>query len=183
VIQDCFAAGSLASAGASGQFTAGIDVSGGINKSYFAGTVENKQLSSYRIVVGIGGTDMPDGSLQTTNSASLAHSISGTNAARISIQYHNSGSQLYPQLTNNYAFSGALVNGVTVSDAATSPQNDINGLGKTAAQLKQRSTYETGLGWDFDNVWEMGPANYPYPILKWMNGVVPIPEGFTVISD
>jgi hypothetical protein len=86
-------------------------------------------------------------------------------------------------LTNNFAFNDMRVIGDSVSDAATDPEDDKNGLGKSAAQLKQQSTYESGLGWDFTNIWEMGPAQYPYPILKWQNGDVLLPEGFTLIID
>jgi hypothetical protein len=86
-------------------------------------------------------------------------------------------------LQGNIAFNGMFVNGLTVADAATDPENDANGLGKTAAQLASQSTYESGLGWDFVNVWEMGPPAYPYPILKWQNGVVSIPSGFELLSE
>ena len=83
-------------------------------------------------------------------------------------------------LTNNYAYSGMLLNGSAVT---SNDPNGQNGLDKTAAELKQRSTYETGLGWDFNNVWEMGPSTYPFPILKWQNGVVKLPQGFKVIGE
>ena len=81
-------------------------------------------------------------------------------------------------LANNIVFNNMLVNGATVSDAASAPENHGNGLGKTAAQFASQSTYETGLGWDFAAVWEMGPSDYPYPILQWQNRAVPVPPGF-----
>ena len=67
-------------------------------------------------------------------------------------------------LANNIAFNGMLVNGATVSDAASDPQNDANGLGKTATQLASQSTYETGLGWGFAAVWEMRPPELSVPL-------------------
>jgi hypothetical protein len=77
-----------------------------------------------------------------------------------------------------------FVNGLTVADAVTDPEDNVNGLGKTAAQLTSRSIYETGLGWDFAAVWEMGPPEYPYPILKWQKGTIPVlPPGFELIED
>lgn len=35
--------------------------------------------------------------------------------------------------------------------------------GVTTEALKQQSTYK---GWDFENIWEMGDAEYPYPVLQ-----------------
>jgi hypothetical protein len=76
-----------------------------------------------------------------------------------------------------------FINGVTLPDAVTAPQNDKDGLGKTAAQLASQAAY-TGLGWDFAGVWEMGPASYPYPILKWQKGTAPVvPQGFEPLED
>jgi hypothetical protein len=87
-------------------------------------------------------------------------------------------------LSNNIAFNNMFVNGVTVADAVSNPQNDMDGLGRTAAQLTSRSAYESGLGWDFTSIWEMGPSAYPYPILKWQNGTAPaLPQGFELIED
>jgi hypothetical protein len=73
-----------------------------------------------------------------------------------------------------------LLNGSTVTG---NDSNSRQGLDKTATELKQRATYETGLVWDFANVWEMGPSSYPFPILKWQNGVVKLPPGFSVIGE
>jgi hypothetical protein len=86
-------------------------------------------------------------------------------------------------LQGNIAFNGMFVNGLTVADAATDPENDANGLGKTAAQLASQSTYESGLGWDFANIWEMGPSTYPYPVLKWQEGAISVPPGFELLED
>ncbi|MDR3248791.1 MAG: hypothetical protein LBT39_08390, partial [Treponema sp.] len=49
---------------------------------------------------------------------------------------------------------------------AITAHNSNDGFPKTIAELKTRSTYETGLGWDFTVVWKM-PAAPGYPILQW----------------
>jgi len=143
-----------------------------LEKSYSAGTMTNNaSYSNYTTTSGIG---LSDGTI--SNCATLMEQIYqaiGTGYARISPSTSST-------LTNNYAYSGMLLNGATVT---SNDPNSQNGLDKTAAQLKQRSTYESGLGWDFTNVWEMGPSSYPFPILKWQNGVVKLPQGFNVIGS
>jgi hypothetical protein len=85
-------------------------------------------------------------------------------------------------LNNNISFNDTFVNGVTLLDAASSPQNDMNGLGKTAAQLTDQSSY-AGLGWNFNGVWKMGPPAYPYPVLQWQTGTPPVPSGFALLTN
>jgi uncharacterized repeat protein (TIGR02543 family) len=142
-------------------------------RSYSAGTITNNASNSqYTGTTGIGSVGI------ISNCATLIEQIvlpsSTSNYGRI----HNGDSRTTP--TNNYAYAGMLVRGSTVS---SSNANSQNGLDKTAAQLKQRATYEDGLGWDFDDVWEMGPSSYPFPIFKWQNGVVKLPQGFNVIGN
>ena len=66
-------------------------------------------------------------------------------------------------LSNNYAFDGILVDGVTVSGVDT----DNNGLGKSREEVSDQATYES-LGWDFseEGVWTMGNGEYALPVLK-----------------
>jgi hypothetical protein len=121
----------------------------------------------------------PDSGSSITNSAALNSTIVGAvTSSRIIPE--REGTDIH---TSNIAFGAMLVNDAYTIDAETDPQNDINGLGKTAAQLKQRAAYETGLGWDFANTWEMGSGNYPYPLLKWQNGVVHTGADFEAIQD
>jgi hypothetical protein len=168
--------------------------SSSVEKSYAAGSLQlsgNSATSSPFPLGGIiGGGRSASWSLTATSyCASLMESLttsSGILAGRISMRRNSDGSPYTDtgnRFQNNIAFNNMLVNGLTLSDAATDPQNDANGLGKTAAQLKTQATYETGLGWDFATVWEMGPAAYPYPILKWQNGAVPVPTEFEPLPD
>jgi len=172
IIRNCYYIGNITG---SGEY---VDLNGitryynAVETSYSTGKIiNNATSSSYTTTGGIG---LPEGTIG--NCATLIEQIyqaAGTNYARIS-------SLNSTALTNNYAYSGMLLNGATVS---SSDPNSQNGLDKSTAQLKQRSTYEDGLGWDFDNVWEMGPSSYPFPILKWQNGVVKLPPGFSVIGE
>jgi hypothetical protein len=172
---------------------AGSGSTGGglIDKCYAIGSLQiavNSTLYSYDEIYtgGIGGAANDGYSFGTvSSSAALAHTIastaplSGSGASRIIPLGKGTGT-----IANNIAFNNMFINGATLLDAATAPQNDKNGLGKTVAQLASRSAYETGLGWDFGGVWEMGPASYPYPVLKWQNGTAPVvPQEFELPED
>jgi hypothetical protein len=172
-ITNCYYIGNITSTGYYA-YTHGIG-SPFVEKSYSAGSITNNAGSSgYTDASGI-----TEG-LTASNSVTLMRSINLTNSTNYSrIQASCWGNSASITLTNNYAYSGMLLNG---SPVTSNNANSINGLDKTAAQLKQQSTYEDGLGWDFDEVWEMGPPEYPFPILKWQNGVVKLPPGFSVIQ-
>jgi uncharacterized repeat protein (TIGR02543 family) len=172
IVRNCYYIGNLTG---TGQYAEVFGVSfeaDVVEKSYNAGTVTNNaSSSSYTSTAGIGREH------SISNCVTLMERIdhvNGTNYARIQ------SANFSATLTNNYAYAGILVKGATVT---SNDANSKNGLDKTAVQLKQRSTYESGLGWDFNNVWEMGPSSYPFPILKWQNGVVKLPPGFTVIGS
>jgi hypothetical protein len=49
---------------------------------------------------------------------------------------------------------------LSLSISGTSSALNINGTGKTLNELKQQSVY-TGLGWDFNAVWNMGSDGFP----------------------
>jgi uncharacterized repeat protein (TIGR02543 family) len=172
IIRNCYYIGNITGTGQYAELFGISFEADVVEKSYSAGTITNNaSSSSYTCTAGIGR----DNSM--SNCVTLMERIdhvNGTNYARIQPVNFSA------TLSNNYAYSGMLVNGATVS---SNDPNSQNGLDKTAAQLKQRSTYEDGLGWDFDDVWEMGPSSYPFPILKWQNGVVKLPPGFTVIGS
>jgi hypothetical protein len=118
-------------------------------------------------------------------SAYMADNSVALNLAVTGIPDYTSPSRIgsdHGPFVNNYALSDMKVNGVPLADAEVDPQNDRNGLGKTVAELQSQSTYENGLGWDFTNVWEMGPPEYPYPILKWQKGEVDLPDGYGIVE-
>ena len=174
IVRNCYYVGNITGIGWGADL---LGVSFGVNNvqnSYSIGSLINNGTSStYTSASGIGANDT---SQSISNCVALINEIYNpytSDFARVT----NSSHSIF---TNNYAYSGMLLNGAAVT---SSDANSKNGLDKTAAELKQQSTYETGLGWDFDTVWEMGPATYPFPILKWQKGVVKLPPGFSVIQD
>jgi hypothetical protein len=172
-ISNCYYIGNITGTGGYVELF-GISQRGITQMSYSAGIITNNgsDSSSYTHTSGIGRND----SNSIRNSVTLVQEI---NLSRSTSNYARISPATTATLTNNYAYAGMLVKGATVT---SNDPNSRNGLDKTAAQLKQRSTYESGLGWDFADVWEMGPAEYPFPILKWQNGDVKLPPGFSVIG-
>jgi hypothetical protein len=175
LIRDCYASGAASSTGAGSQYIGGLggDFNGTIERSYASGTVSSSGGGILRTGGLVGNSYAGIGTISA--SAALNQSVGTGTSRRVT------GSSALT-LANNYAFQGMTVNGGTVGDTMPTPENHIDGLGKSASELKQQSAYQAGLGWDFTGVWEMGPPAYPYPILKWQNGVVHIPSGFTVIN-
>jgi hypothetical protein len=157
-LQDCYHNGNIRASGVNLE-TSGL---GGdsVSRCYATGSIVNN---------GTGSASGLSSGTTINNSAALNLAVTGVSAGRIAAD--STGS-----LTNNYALSDMRVNGLFVS------QNDKNGLGKTAAELQTQSTYKTGLGWDFDDVWEMGPSSYPYPILKRQKGEVDLPEAYGLVE-
>jgi hypothetical protein len=178
IIENCYYVGNITATGRN-IYLHGINRGGDagyfVRSSYSAGTIiNNATQSGFSSASGISNAG------PISNNATLMSTINSShNIARIQ-RSNQSALNTSPPNTNNYAFSGMRLNNNTVT---SSDPNGQHGLDKTAAQLKMQSTYEIGLGWDFDNVWEMGPAEYPFPILMWQNGVVKLPPGFTVIQD
>ena len=72
---------------------------------------------------------------------------------------------------NNYALKTMQV---SLNDVPQKVYDDImNGTAKTAAELKQKATYQE-LDWDFDNVWQIDEdESYPYQTVKVDGGSDP----------
>jgi hypothetical protein len=160
--------------------------SGGVAGGYYNenGAVENCYAAGSLQVV-INGTPQASDRIQTGGISGSSSSVSSS-AALLNAIAGSAGthSRIVPVGTrsNNIAFNNMFINGVTLLDAVSVPLNDINGLGKTAAQLASQPTY-AGLGWDFAGVWKMGSAEYPYPLLQWQEGAPPVPPGFELLKD
>jgi hypothetical protein len=108
------------------------------------------------------------------NNALLAGTIdneSGGTISRITGRVNGT-----PTFQNNIASSNALVQGAVVTGGTA---NNNKGLSVTDAALALQSTYETTLGWNFDQVWEMDAAT-DRPVLQYF-GAVPEPEHNSII--
>jgi hypothetical protein len=150
-----------------------------IEKCYAAGSLQIAMNRYNTIYTGgiSGGAEGGDSYGTVSSSAALIRTITSPRPAS-RILGAGTGT-----LDNNIAFNNIYVNGLTLPDAVTNPEDDADGLGKTAAQLESQSSY-SGLGWDFTGVWEMGSGAYPYPVLKWQNGAAPaLPPGFELLRD
>jgi hypothetical protein len=157
------------------------DGSASIAKSYNTGDVTAQTTSTSNIIASAGGiTGIFDSSGQTLENnvaanSSLTASPSGSGTTEVNRILGNPSNRTYGgNLSNNIALSTmtATVSGSDYSFVETNPVN--YGIGKTAAELKQKATY-TGLGWKFgednDNVWDdsnpwKATAN-GYPVLYW----------------
>ncbi|MDR0409543.1 MAG: hypothetical protein LBH18_04010 [Spirochaetaceae bacterium] len=96
--------------------------------------------------------------LNKTINAQSSHVSSNTSAHRVVGVHSGNG-----QVANNYALSTMMVNESAVSDTAA---NSLDGLSKTANDLKAEATWVSGLSfskdnWDFSNI-----ARDGYPTLK-----------------
>jgi hypothetical protein len=181
LVENCYFAGAISVSGTSNARLGGIAV-GNVDTAacYAAGTLSNTNniTGGYLATGGI----YAGHNRSVTNSAALQSAVSDNSNRLGRVQnYEEAAGTPTITLTNNYAYSGMTLNGNTVADNATDPEDSQNGLGKSAAALKAQSTYLTDLGWDFTDVWEMGPSSYPYPIFKWQKGTVYIPFGFAVL--
>lgn len=73
--------------------------------------------------------------------------------------------------TTFYRVSGTIPSNCYANSAMTLPRTPVSdangqdGLDKTLAQLKQKATYQTGLGWDFSDIWYIR-ENKGFPLLR-----------------
>ncbi|MDR0390219.1 MAG: hypothetical protein LBH73_09115, partial [Spirochaetaceae bacterium] len=130
-------------------------IGGNITGCYSTGTVSGAEY-----VGGIAGYIY---SGYITNCAALNPTVTAltSGAGRVVGDIYGSGSS-----SGNIAYAG-----MTPGDGGVTFTTDTRnaGTGKSAGDLSTKAAY-TGLGWDFDTVWEMGPGNGTYsnlPILKW----------------
>jgi hypothetical protein len=130
-----------------------------IANSYATGDVSG----SGDYVGGIAG--LANYSVEVTNNAAINSAIvsDGENVSRVvGVNYSDSAT-----ISNNFALEVMEVNGVVYGG-----DNDLNGTSKSDEALKIKSTYETGLGWQFgendDHPWKIDSnKNDGYPYLYW----------------
>ncbi|MDR1460485.1 MAG: hypothetical protein LBI78_02445 [Campylobacteraceae bacterium] len=124
-----------------------------VSNSYSAGNISGNYS-----IGGIVGVAMNDG-VVVQNNAAINPLIDGASDANRIFGYNYSSTA-----SNNFALETMLVNGNTVSGG-----DNLNGEGKSEADLKTKSTYES-LGWSFGdnnaNPWKID-ENSSYPYLYW----------------
>jgi hypothetical protein len=145
-----------------------------IENCYFAGVITGQNNRA----VGIGGFQddggAPEGEYPAVkNSVSLAsYLLSGSSdwafdASRI--MYNNKGERPVT-LVNNYGLSTVWRGKLDFTDKVIGATVDVGtdklqGADVTPEEAHTQAFYETTLGWDFDNVWQMTADGYP--ALKW----------------
>ncbi len=144
---------------------------GAVSKCYAQGNV-----TSTKIAGGIVGYN--DGTNATVqNSFAMNQQINATSSTGIAIRVIGGikNSAPTPEM-NNYALKtmAVSVNGVpqTIYD------DNLNGVSKTDAELKQAATYSSA-SWDMSGIWKID-ENQTYPYLLFQNAKLPQTETYTV---
>jgi hypothetical protein len=125
-----------------------------ISKCHCDGNISGNN-SACGIAGGLGGSL---GSQPTiTNCAANMDSLTRLSGTETSFFRINGSAS---NLINNYANSA-----MTLPRTPTSDANGIDGLDKTLTELKQQSTYQSGLAWDFSDTWYIR-ENKSFPLLQ-----------------
>jgi len=171
MIRDCIAVGNIKTNASGAAYTYAIQADT-IERCLFSGSISNQQQNWWiNNAFCYAGTTI-------SNSVSIPSSLIGSNAALISRKIVADVPTTAPINTNNFSYTGSLINGQKVT--ADDP-NSVHGRGKTLIELKNESTY-TELGWDFEEVWKMGGGeDFPFPILKWLDEIT-LPTGYIPIK-
>jgi hypothetical protein len=136
---------------------------GEINGSYFVGSVFGETIVGGLVGNNGEGSINNSYSISTVTGTDKVGGFAGNNVGTINNSY--SAGKVTGD-TDVGGFAGAYEVEIDNSyyDKEISTQSDEGkGIGKTTAEMKQKSTYE---GWDFDNVWGIsGEVNGGYPYL------------------
>ena len=144
----------------------GSSVSGGIAGYVWYGTITNSystgKITSDSFSGGIAGSSEGDDTI--TGCAAINGSINADDeAGRIVGYIYFSGSSV---ISNNFALEDMITGGIAAFDYA---DTQLNGVAKSASNLKNQATYSNELGWRFGSgdttPWRMQAGGYP--ILYW----------------
>jgi hypothetical protein len=122
--------------------------SGSSSHSTYAGGITGFISYSTGYVTANGAAN-PSVSASAMGGTVVAHRIVGTNTGGTA--------------SGNIAYSAMSVTGGTVTNGS-----DLDGAGKTKAELLTHSTWETLFGAGFSANWKW-LSGYPYPVLQWQN--------------
>jgi uncharacterized protein YjdB len=163
-ITNCYSTGAVSGNNNVGGI-AGVVGGSTITNCYSTGAVSGNSSNSYSVVGGIAGIVFDAASI--TSCAAL--NVSLTSGSGYSDIGRVAGyADIESTLSNNIAWSGMLVNGVTVSGTA----NDRNGANKTAAEIRNGSAFNgmfTDSVWTKQNGYLPGLFGQPVPIPAYIN--------------
>jgi len=182
-ISASYAMGSVSGTGNVGGLV-GYNSSGTISNSYATGNVSGSGSGSRSVggLVGYNSSGTISNSYATgsVSGSDYVGSLVGSNSGTISNSYATgsvSGRIYFGGLVGQNS-SGTISN--SYYNMETDRANTNNGIGKTTAEMKTRSTYK---GWDFGGTWGIDCVkNDGYPILLWQspnhiaNAIVTIPN-------
>ena len=154
VIENCFASGDVKVTDNNAMYVGGlIGLSNGISNSYAYGTV----VGGYSLVGGLAGTTWAP----ISNSAALNPSIQSSPTGNLNKIHRLVGDiEFEAEVINSYALDSMLVNGEIVTDGT---DNFWSGANKSVEEFQKQLTYESGLSWDFENIWKIREGHgYPY---------------------
>lgn len=129
-----------------------------VNKCYNAGNVEG--------TAHVGGIVGRNAETVVSGCIAINRSVSGTAGVTGRVWGRSLGSTSC--YSDNLALDAMRVNGIPVTSTDATSQN---GVGKTLSEARTSSTYESELGWDFNNDWAFVTGFNP--LLK---GIAPLPD-------
>jgi hypothetical protein len=164
--------GSITNSYAMGEVTAGssgVSFAGGLVGIMYHGSITDSYATG-DVSVASSGTSYAGGLVGHMDSGSITNSVAANLRVEITQGRGRMGRIVglirdVVTVTNNFALDAMQAVG---GGFDTTPA--YYGTDKTEAQLKDKSTYETDLGWEFGNsgeaIWKM-PSGGGYPILYW----------------
>ena len=173
IVEKCYATGKFKVGTSTSSFTGGLVGQSETSTDRVRDCWTDIDLRSYEIVGGIigangggaatiercyavGNINADDSVGGISNSGIVQNSAAGMSSLT-AFGAQTSFSRIgFGPVTNCYANSAMTIPRTPINDV-----DDRDGGNKTLTELKQRATYETGLGWDFDDVWMITEGQFP----------------------
>jgi hypothetical protein len=167
LIENCYGTAEIASRQYQVSGIAGIMIDAIINKCHFSGIAYTTTGSS-----NAGGmVSLLDGGTvnKISNSVTLAPYMIGSTVCRILGSINGKGYTL----ENNYALDATLRGGSLLTLNTVDPADanvgvtKLHGANVSKAEAQTTGFYQTTLGWDMTNIWNVLEEGQIYPTLKW----------------
>ncbi|MFG6476297.1 glycoside hydrolase family 97 N-terminal domain-containing protein [Microbacterium sp. P06] len=158
-IQNSYFRGSVTSGWETGGITARNDNAGvqKITNVYVSGAIATG-TRNIGMVAGYSYSNATiRGAVALDGSVTQGSGQSTSNIGRVNGQNNTSVGGKGASYADNLALDTLRLTTGTAANTVTGTATDRQGLGKTAAELTQRATYEA-IGWDFDRTWRMDAA-------------------------